>query len=142
MTMTLRQRITTAAIVFMTNAAIVTAIIGCIVLNNTSSKHITESATAAVSEVATKIDDWISQESDRVTDLANIINYHGYATKIAANSKTSSPHTQKQSLKYTHFTSVALIIGAYFQTVGSRMQIILLPTVSGTKMRAQAQLPS
>lgn len=81
MTMTLRQRITTAAIVFMTNAAIVTAIIGCIVLNNTSSKHITESATAAVSEVATKIDDWISQESDRVTDLANIIKYHSYATE-------------------------------------------------------------
>lgn len=80
MTLTLRQRITIAAITFMTNAAIITATLGCIVLNNTASKHITEATTAAVSEVATKIDDWISQESNRVLDLAGVINYHGYAT--------------------------------------------------------------
>ena len=41
MKLTLRQRITIATIVFITNAAILAAILGCIVLNNASTKHIT-----------------------------------------------------------------------------------------------------
>ena len=79
--MTLRQRITITTVAFITNAAILAAVLGCIVLNNASTKHISEATTAAVSVVATKIDDWISQESNHVTDLAEIINYHNYATE-------------------------------------------------------------
>ena len=78
--MTLRTRITAMTIAFIINATIVAAIIGCVMTSNISSSKINTIISTAVDNVATEVDAWMCRESAHVTDLANIIAYHKYAT--------------------------------------------------------------
>lgn len=76
--MTLRIKITIATIVFMINTIIISVVTGCTMISNTSSSKVSTIAETAVSDVASKIDDWMNKESARVADLANIVAYHKY----------------------------------------------------------------
>lgn len=67
-------------IVFFLNAIIISGIIGCTIISSSSKKRVNALIEASVSDVASKIDSWASDNTSRMQDLATVINLHKYHT--------------------------------------------------------------
>lgn len=80
MKLKIKQKITIMTIVFFLNAIVISGIIGCTIINSTSNKRVNALIEASVSDVASKIDSWVSDNTSRMQDLATIINLHKYHT--------------------------------------------------------------
>lgn len=78
--LTLRARITITSIILMAATLLITAVCSCIFLSSTSQKRITENAIATVNNYSHQINNWIENEAQRISDVADEIGYQQYDT--------------------------------------------------------------
>lgn len=76
--MKLKSKITILAIALLIDALIISAVAGCIIASNSSSKHISETVNASVNDIAHQIDSWLSRETQRISDVAAQIKFNEY----------------------------------------------------------------
>ena len=76
----LKKRIIITTAVLLTVTLIIIAVISCIFLASASQNNITQKTAASVSDYAHQVDNWLQKESQRISDAAEEIRYHGYDT--------------------------------------------------------------
>ena len=79
--MNLKTRITISTVLLIAFFLIITAVAGCVVISDSSNRHITEAAQANVNDFAARIEAWIELEEQKVSDIADNIGYEGYDTE-------------------------------------------------------------
>lgn len=78
--LTLRAKITITTVILLTATLFITAVCSCIFLASTSQARITRNAAATVSDYTNQINSWLEKEAQRVSDVADEIQYQNYDT--------------------------------------------------------------